>query len=101
MSGSLLNWSRVLQMLRKEFRQMFRDPRAKGILFATPILQLIVFGYAVNTDVRNAATVVVDHDQTYDSRALVSALTSSGYFRVSGRSQQPRDLVRALDHGDA
>ncbi len=100
MSASLLNWSRVSQMLRKEFRQMLRDPRAKRVLFAAPIMQLIVFGYAVNTDVRNAATMVVDHDQTYESRALVSALTSSGYFRVVGRSQQPRDLVNALDHGD-
>jgi drug efflux transport system permease protein len=100
MSDRLINWARVRQMLRKEFRQMFRDPRAKRVLFAAPILQLVVFGYAVNTDVRNAATMVVDHDQTYESRAIVSALTSSGYFRVTGRSEQPRDLVNALDHGD-
>jgi drug efflux transport system permease protein len=99
-NGRLLNWSRVRQMLRKEFRQMLRDPRAKRVLFAAPIVQLVVFGYAVNTDVRNAATLVVDHDQTYESRALVSALTSSGYFRVAGRSQQPRDMVDALDAGN-
>ena len=96
----LVNWTHVGQMLRKEFRQMLRDPRAKRILFAAPIVQLVVFGYAVNTDVRNAATMIVDHDQTYESRALVSAMTSSGYFRVVERSQEPRDLVSALDHGD-
>ena len=100
MNALRLNWSHVGQMLRKEFRQMLRDPRAKRVLFVAPIVQLVVFGYAVNTDVRNAATMVVDHDQTYQSRALVSALTSSGYFRVAARSQQPRDLVRALDRGD-
>lgn len=100
MSGRFLNWTRVRQMLRKEFRQMLRDPRAKRVLFAAPVVQLVMFGYAVNTDVRNAATMVVDHDQTYESRALVSALTSSGYFRVAARSQEPRDLVRALDRGD-
>ncbi|MGA9838084.1 MAG: ABC transporter permease [Gemmatimonadaceae bacterium] len=99
MNGRLLNWSRVRQMLQKEFRQMLRDPRARRVLFIAPILQLVVFGYAVNTDVRNAATMIVDHDQTYESRALVSALTSSGYFRVADRSQQPRDLVSALDAG--
>ncbi len=101
MTGRMINWARVRQMLRKEFRQMLRDPRAKRVLFVAPIVQLIVFGYAVNTDVRNAATMVVDHDQTLESRAIVSALTASGYFRVVGRSQQPRDLVRALDAGDA
>lgn len=100
MSGGLINWRRVREMLRKELRQMLRDPRARRMLFVAPILQLIVFGYAVNTDVRNAATMVVDHDQTMESRALVDALTASGYFRVAGRAQDPRDLVNALDHGD-
>ncbi len=100
MNGRLVNWSRVRQMLRKEFRQMLRDPRARRVLFVAPIVQLVVFGYAVNTDVRNAATMIVDHDQTYASRSLVSALTSSGYFRVAERSQRPRDLVSALDAGN-
>lgn len=100
MSGRLVNWSRVRQMLRKEFRQMLRDPRARRVLFVAPIVQLVVFGYAVNTDVRNAATMIVDHDQTAESRALVSALTASGYFRVAERSQRPGDLVSALDAGN-
>ncbi len=101
MNGGWLNLSRVRQLLRKEFRQMLRDPRAKRVLFVAPLVQLVVFGYAVNTDVRNASTMVVDQDQTYDSRALVSALTSSGYFRVTGTSQRPQALVGALDRGDA
>ncbi len=100
MNGRFVNWSRVRQMLRKEFRQMLRDPRARRMLFVAPIIQLVVFGYAVNTDVRNAATMIVDHDQTAESRSLVSALTASGYFRVAGRSQRPGDLVRALDAGN-
>ena len=100
MNGRVVNWSRVRQMLRKEFRQMLRDPRARRVLFVAPIVQLVVFGYAVNTDVRNAATMIVDLDQTAESRSLVSALTSSGYFRVAERSQRPRDLVGALDAGD-
>ncbi|HUX33611.1 MAG TPA: ABC transporter permease [Gemmatimonadaceae bacterium] len=100
MNGRLLNWGRVREMLRKEFRQMLRDARARRMLFVAPILQLIVFGYAVNTDVRNAATMVVDHDQTVESRALVDALTASGYFRVAARAADSRDLVNALDHGN-
>ena len=92
---------RILGMVRKEFRQVFRDPRMLRVIFLAPIIQLIVFGYAVSTDVRRTATFVVDHDRTRASRELVDALTASGYFRVTGRSERPADLVRALDHGDA
>ena len=94
-------WTRVLRLLRKELRQIFRDPRMKRVIFVAPMIQLIVFGYAVNTDIRETPLFVVDHDLTRDSRELVDALTASGYFRVSGRSERPAALVRALDRGDA
>jgi ABC-2 type transport system permease protein len=92
---------RLFEIVRKEFRQIFRDPRMSRVIFVTPVLQLIVFGYAVSTDVRNTALFVVDHDRTRASRALVEAMTSSGYFRVVARSDRPADLAWALDHGDA
>ena len=92
---------RVREMVVKEFRQMRRDPKLLRIIFIAPLLQLIVFGYAVSTDVRGTKTFVVDHDRTRDSRALVEAFTSSGYFRLAGRSARPQDLVSALDHGRA
>ncbi len=92
---------RVGHLLRKEFRQMLRDPRAKRLLFIAPIVQLLIFGYAATTDVRNASTIVVDHDRTSDSRQLVAALTASGYFRVVRVGDRPADLISALDHGDA
>ena len=50
---------RIARLARKELRQLFRDPRTKRVIFAAPIIQLLAFGYAVNTDVRNVATVVV------------------------------------------
>jgi len=92
---------RTVELIRKEFRQIFRDPRLRMIIFVAPVIQLVVFGYAVSTDIRNTTTFVVDHDQTATSRALVEALTSSGYFQVVGRSDRPTDLSRALDRGDA
>ena len=92
---------RVRQLLLKEFRQMLRDPKAKRLLFIAPIMQLLIFGYAATTDVRNVATYVVDFDRTADSRQLVDALTASGYFRVIGSGERPAGLVSALDHGDA
>lgn len=93
--------ARIREMVVKEFRQIFRDPRMSRVIFLTPILQLMLFGYAVSTDVRNTATFVVDGDGTQASRDLVASFTSSGYFRLVGRSDRPRELVRALDRGDA
>jgi ABC-2 type transport system permease protein len=92
---------RVTEIVLKEFRQIFRDRRMSRVIFVTPILQLVVFGYAVSTDVRNTAAFVVDQDHTRASRELVEAMTASSYFRVVGRSERPADLVRALDRGDA
>jgi drug efflux transport system permease protein len=90
---------RVWGLVRKEFRQMFRDPRMSRMIFVSPIIQLLVFGYAVSTDVRDVRLFVVDHDRTQASRALVEALTNGGYFRVVARSDRPADLMDALDHG--
>lgn len=92
---------RIREMVRKELRQLFRDPKTRRIIFVSPVIQLILFGYAVNTDVRNVATYLVDHDRTVESRLLADAFTASGYFRVAGRSSRPADLERALDTGDA
>ncbi len=88
-------------MLRKELRQIFRDPRMKRIIFVAPMIQLIVFGYAVNTDIRETPLFVVDHSSSAESRRLVDALTASGYFRVTGRSDRPEDIMDALDRGRA
>jgi ABC-2 type transport system permease protein len=88
-------------MVVKELRQLLRDPRSRRVIFVAPILQLVLFGYAVNTDVRNVATAVVDHDRTPQSRRLVSTLTASGYFRVVDSSDDSDALGRALDSGRA
>ncbi|HYN21917.1 MAG TPA: ABC transporter permease [Thermoanaerobaculia bacterium] len=90
---------RIFEMVRKEFRQIFRDPRLRGVIFVAPVVQLLAFGYAVSTDVRNVATLVVDHDRTRASRELVEAFEASGYFRILGIAERPAELIRALDHG--
>lgn len=92
---------RVRRMVVKEVKQLLRDPKTRGIIFVSPILQLVLFGYAVNTDVRNVAMAVVDHDRTAASRELVDALTASGWFRVVTRSDRSDALGRALDAGRA
>jgi ABC-2 type transport system permease protein len=92
---------RVFEMVRKELLQIRRDRRLVLVILIAPLLQLMLFGYAVSTDVRNVPTFVVDHDRTMASRDLVQALTASGYFRLAGASARPADLVAALDRGDA
>jgi len=98
---STLSLGRLQQLLKKELRQMFRDPRMKAVIFVAPIVQLMVFGYAVNTDIRDTALYVVDQDKSSTSRELVEAFTATGYFDIVGRSDRPSDLALALDRGDA
>lgn len=93
--------ARVFQMVRKEFLQIFRDPRLSRVIFIAPVIQLLAFGYAVSTDVRNTGTFVVDQDRTAVSRGLIDAFTASGYFVIVGRSDRTGDIVDALDHGRA
>lgn len=92
---------RVRALVRKELRQLLRDPKTKRIVFAAPIIQLLLFGYAVTTDVHDVSTYVVDHDRTAESRALQDAFTAGGYFRIVGRSDRPADMAAALDDGNA
>jgi ABC-2 type transport system permease protein len=99
--GAGASLARVSALVRKELRQIFRDPRTKRVIFAAPVIQLLLLGYAVNTDVRNAATFVVDHDGTQLSRALLDVLTAGEYLRIVGRSDAPADLAAALDGGRA
>ncbi len=96
LAGSL---SRIGEMIRKELIQVLRDRRLRGMLIAAPIGQLIIFGYAVSTDVRDTKLAVLDHDNTLVSRELVQAFTQSGYFRVVARPESPREMVGLLDHG--
>jgi ABC-2 type transport system permease protein len=92
---------RVRVLIKKEIRQLFRDPKTKRIIFAAPIIQLLLFGYAVNTDVRNVRTVAVDQDRTAESRLLLETLTASGYFRIVESADDPLAIERALDGGSA
>ncbi len=71
---------RIKHMLIKEFIQVFRDPRMRMVVFVIPVLQTLVIGYAVTTDVRHVRTAVLDRDQTPASRELVARFAGSGYF---------------------
>lgn len=96
-----LSLHRVREVVKKEAKQLLRDPRSRPILFIAPVLQLVLMGYAATTDVRSLRTLIVDHDRTSVSRALAGAYASSGYFEIVAYSDRSTDIARALERGDA
>lgn len=92
-------FERALAILVKEFKQIFRDPRMKTIIFISPLLQIILFGYSANKDITYVPTAIYDRDNTSESRDLLRKFTYSKYF-IPERyifSDQEQDLV--LDKG--
>jgi len=94
-------WERIYRMLVKEFIQVLRDPRMKALIFVMPVIQLIMFGYAVTTDVDHIKTAVCDLDKSPQSRALIERFTASGYFTVVDSTDRPERLGELLDRGQA
>ncbi|MCZ2147463.1 MAG: ABC transporter permease [Bryobacterales bacterium] len=90
---------RIKHMLIKEFIQIFRDPRMKGVIFMMPVIQLFVFGYAVTTDVKNIPTLVYDLDNSAAGRELVSRFLKSGYFDVIEYTEQDSRVRHLMDRG--
>ncbi len=73
-------FERVRAILIKEFKQIFRDPRMKTIIFISPLIQIILFGYAANKDINYVPTAIFDRDNTSESRELLRRFTYSKYF---------------------
>jgi ABC-2 type transport system permease protein len=94
-------FGRLKQMLIKEFIQVFRDKRTRFILIGPPIIQMMVFGYAANYEIRHVPTVVLDLDHSQESRELVSRFTSSPYFEVQRQLTDSRQLGDLIERGDA
>lgn len=92
-------FDRLKTMLIKETIQILRDPKMRFVIFAVPVVQIILFGYAVNTDVRHIATAVYDQDNSATSRDLVARLEHSGYFDIVQRIGNERGIRDLLDRG--
>ncbi len=94
-------WERIKEIVRKEFFQTLRDPRARGLLFGPPLIQLVIFGYAVNMDVELTKLAWMDMDRTAESRELLSSLQGSRYFAVREVIDRDDQIAETLDHGRA
>lgn len=88
---------KALAVGRKEFRQIVRDRRTLMILLFIPVFFLLLFGYALTFDIKHVAFAVQDRDDSVESRALVSAFLTSGYFDYAGPIHAPADLERMMD----
>ena len=73
-------WQTIAALIRKEIYQVGRDPMMLQIIFLIPLIQLLVLGYAINTDVKDIRLAVYDHDRSQLSREYVKSLTAGDYF---------------------
>ncbi|KFN37668.1 ABC transporter permease [Smithella sp. F21] len=86
-------------MIRKEFIQVFRNSKMRAIVLVMPLVQSMVFGYAVTTDVKQVATAIYDQAETPESRDLIDRFIHSGYFSVKMMIRSDREIDELIDHG--
>ncbi len=100
MPGGLFSWHRFVAVLLKEFVQMKRDRLTFGMIVGVPIIQLVLFGFAINTDPKGLPAAVVINDESPFSRALVRGLENSQYFKFTHRAASEAEADRLLKLGE-
>lgn len=93
--------SRIGAVTAKEFIHLFRDPRTLAVVLALPVLQMLLFAYAISFDVKNVSTVIIDLDQTPASQAYVGTYASSDFFTVVGTASDLGAVDRVFDANQA
>lgn len=91
--------TRIKHIIRKEFIQALRDRRSRILIFLPPVIQLFLFGYAVNMDITNIRLGVMDLSNSQQSRALIEAFDSSRYFRIVRMIDHEYETKKILDRG--
>ena len=94
-----MNWTRIVAMTRKEMLQIRRDPRSLLIILVIPLVQLFIFGYAVNLDVKHVPLCIYDRDGTQTSQDLLKHFQATDYFNIVRISDNYADIIRNIDHG--
>ena len=97
---SVFSWSRFIAVLVKEFVQMRRDRLTFAMMVGIPVIQLILFGFAINTDPKALPTAVLAADNSVLARSFVRAVENSGYFRVVREVSSEHEAERALAVGE-
>ncbi|MEN2435182.1 ABC transporter permease [Weeksellaceae bacterium A-14] len=91
----------LLILIRKEFRQIFRNKSILAIIFVAPMMQLIILPLAANYEIKNISLAVVDHDHSSLSRDLLKDITSSGYFRLLSYGEDYRAAFEEIEKDNA
>ena len=99
--NQILSWHRLLAMIAKEFIQLRRDRLTFAMMLGIPLIQLVLFGYAINGDPKHLPTVIVAHEQTPFTRAIIQSLENSGYFQLVATDLSDAEADRWLEEGDA
>jgi len=97
----LFNWCRLRAMIGKEFIQLFRDRMTFGMMFGMPIIQLILFGYAINMNPKNLPTAVNAQDASVFTRTFVEGLKNTDYFAITDQVKSEAQGQRLLQEGRA
>lgn len=92
---------KALSVGRKEVRQILRDRRSLMVLLFVPAFFLLIYGYALNWDIRHVRLAVEDRDRTAASRSLVSAFVNSGYFDLVADVRSSEQITDLMNHGAA
>lgn len=93
--------TKAMAVARKEFRQIVRDRQTLAILLVVPVFFLLLYGYALNFDIKHVPLAVDDRDRSQESRELVAAFTNSEYFDLVRTVGASGDVERLLNRGDA
>ncbi|WP_420479437.1 ABC transporter permease [Brevundimonas sp. FT23028] len=96
----MISLTRTWAVMAKEFIQLTRDRITYAMILALPIVQLLLFGYAINDDPRNLPTAVLVQDNGGFSRSILTALENSGYFDITLQARSQAELDRALARGE-
>ena len=99
--SEFFSFSRWLGIVGKEFIQLKRDRLTFGMIVGIPVIQLVLFGFAINSDPKHLPTMLLDADRSEFSRSIVSALANSSYFAVIGEATSEAEADRALATGRA
>jgi len=93
--------SRILAIMKKEVLQMMRDRMTLAMVFALPLIQLLMFGFAIQTEVKHIPTAVFDQSLSAESRDLLEAFSASGYFDLTYNAKGYADITNLIDSGKA
>lgn len=95
------SWTRLWAVMIKEFIQIYRDKGTLGMIVAMPLLQVVLFGYAINSDPKHLPTMVVQTDHSPFTRSLIASMQNSDYFKITQTASSEQASNQALQDGTA